>query len=102
MTKSVLAGMIGLVLIGASVPVVAHLSEQSALERQERFAGNSGFDRRADAQVMHLDVASQGEADAIRRTVLSGWSRSADEDVVVERMADAEGREFYCVKLAER
>lgn len=61
---------------------------------------NPPFRRSAEHQVLHLDVETLAEAQAIRHAVLTGWSWSPSDDVVIEPMADAKGQRFYCVHLA--
>lgn len=57
------------------------------------------FARNDATQILHLDVDTKRDAEMIRSGVLVGWSRVSDDDVTITRMADASGREFWCVKL---
>lgn len=63
---------------------------------------STAFDRQPETQVLHLDVGDLDEARAVRLAVLSAWSRTSDDDVIIEPMADAAGRRFYCVHLARQ
>lgn len=104
MSKSMLAGAIALLVLGASVPVVAQLSEARSLDRQReltRYEQDLRLRSTGSNQVLHLDVETEADADGIARAIQTHWSQGYDDYVEVERMSGP-GGEFYCVKLMVR
>ncbi len=85
--------LIGMVLVSSLAIAAPASSQLRAVDEAERDESS---------QIMHLDVRTAEDARAIRMAVLSGYSRNSEQDVIIERMADRDGVEFHCVRLAQQ
>ncbi len=57
--------------------------------------------RYEDTQVLHLDVLSLGDAEALKKVVQLTWPHDQEwEKIIIEPVRDGHSRMRYCVKIS--